>query len=128
MPKKRVPSVRPPAQPLPLDARPKNQRLAALPTEGVRRVPPSPGASDRDGLVAAKTARRATEDAVTTAGDRSTNSPTDRRARVTDADIARGAYLLYLARGCEHGHDVKDWLQAERALRAAVSSARPWVM
>ena len=29
-------------------------------------------------------------------------------------DIARRAYDRYLARGREHGHDVEDWLQAER--------------
>ena len=32
-------------------------------------------------------------------------------------DIARHAYDLYLARGCEHGNDVTDWLEAERELR-----------
>ena len=40
-------------------------------------------------------------------------------APVTDADVARHAYGLYLARGCEPGHDVEDWLQAERDLRGA---------
>ena len=40
-------------------------------------------------------------------------------APVTDADIARRAYDLYMARGCEPGHDVEDWLQAERDLRDA---------
>ena len=40
-------------------------------------------------------------------------------APVTDADIARRAYDLYVARGCEPGHDVEDWLQAERDLRGA---------
>jgi hypothetical protein len=34
------------------------------------------------------------------------------------SDIARRAYDLYLARGREDGHDVEDWLQAERELRA----------
>ncbi|MGB8888655.1 MAG: DUF2934 domain-containing protein [Candidatus Korobacteraceae bacterium] len=27
--------------------------------------------------------------------------------------IRVGAYHLYEKRGCEHGHDVDDWLQAE---------------
>ena len=40
-------------------------------------------------------------------------------APVTDADVARRAYDLYLARGREPGHDVEDWLQAERDLRGA---------
>jgi hypothetical protein len=36
--------------------------------------------------------------------------------QVTAEDIAERAYALYLARGAEHGHDVEDWLQAERDL------------
>ena len=42
-------------------------------------------------------------------------------APVTDADVARRAYDLYLARGCEPGYDVDDWLQAERDLRGDVA-------
>jgi hypothetical protein len=34
-------------------------------------------------------------------------------------DIARRAFELYCARGCENGHDIEDWLQAERELREA---------
>jgi len=30
--------------------------------------------------------------------------------------IARRAYDLFTARGAEHGHDVEDWLAAEREL------------
>jgi Protein of unknown function (DUF2934) len=41
---------------------------------------------------------------------------------MTDRDIARRAYELYLARGCEHGHGLDDWLQAERELRNPVRS------
>ena len=42
--------------------------------------------------------------------------------RVTDSTItkdaiARRAYALYLARGAQEGHDLEDWLQAERELR-----------
>jgi hypothetical protein len=44
-------------------------------------------------------------------------------ATVTDSDIARRAYDLYVARGCENGHDVDDWLRAERELRGTMSSA-----
>ena len=35
--------------------------------------------------------------------------------------IAQRAYALYLSRGRENGHDVEDWLQAERELREATS-------
>jgi len=37
---------------------------------------------------------------------------------VTDSDVARRAYELYLERGSEHGHDLDDWLLAERELRS----------
>ena len=37
---------------------------------------------------------------------------------MTNSDVARLAYELYLARGGNHGHNVDDdWLQAERELR-----------
>ncbi len=46
----------------------------------------------------------------------------DRRRRgrtpVTSRDIARRAYSLYVMRGREDGHDLDDWLQAERELMA----------
>ena len=41
------------------------------------------------------------------------------RPTMPPADIARRAYHLYLARGCEHGYDVEDWLRAERELNDA---------
>jgi hypothetical protein len=31
--------------------------------------------------------------------------------------IAQRAYELYVARGCEDGHHLEDWLQAERELQ-----------
>jgi hypothetical protein len=43
----------------------------------------------------------------------------------TDHDIARRAYELYEQRGRDHGHDLDDWLQAERDLRGAVSVTIP---
>ena len=41
---------------------------------------------------------------------------------VTDGDIARRAFELYCARGQQDGHDIDDWLSAERELRTGVSS------
>ena len=38
-------------------------------------------------------------------------------ATIASDAVARRAYDLYLGRGCEHGHDVDDWVQAERELR-----------
>lgn len=41
---------------------------------------------------------------------------------VSDADIARRAFRHYCERGCQDGHDLEDWLQAERELRGATAS------
>ena len=56
-----------------------------------------------------------TNDSTTTAADRAPKSR-PQTAIVTNSDIARRAYELYLGRGCEHGHDVDDWMQAEHEL------------
>jgi len=57
------------------------------------------------------------EEAVT-ANDRTPRRAAQRPA-ITDTEIARRAYDLYLARGREDGHDVEDWMQAERELRGS---------
>lgn len=67
----------------------------------------------------AKSPNRKTASAVTPPADRSSlrslaHNPS---VNVTEHDIARRAYDLYLARDREHGHDVDDWFQAERELR-----------
>ena len=61
--------------------------------------------------------KRTRREAVTMAADRPSTSPPNPSAPMIDSDIARRAYDLYLARGGAHGHDVEDWLQAERELR-----------
>ena len=48
----------------------------------------------------------------------------NRSATVTEYDIARRAYELYLARDCKDGHDVDDWLQAERELQRKRGATR----
>lgn len=35
--------------------------------------------------------------------------------------IAAEAYNIYMARGGQHGHDMEDWLEAERRLSARAS-------
>ena len=35
---------------------------------------------------------------------------------IQNEDIAKRAFELYEARGCQNGHDVEDWLQAEEEL------------
>jgi hypothetical protein len=37
-------------------------------------------------------------------------------------EIAEAAYKRYLNRGCVHGRDVDDWMEAERELRAQRAS------
>ena len=47
-----------------------------------------------------------------------------RRDPITEA-IARRAYELFLARGEQHGHDLDDWLRAEREFAEAARSTTP---
>lgn len=37
----------------------------------------------------------------------------------TKEQISQRAYEIYLARGCEDGHDLSDWIEAERELSEA---------
>jgi len=53
--------------------------------------------------------------ASASAADRARKLPAS--PAVSNTDIARRAYDLYLSRGREDGHDIEDWLQAERELR-----------
>jgi hypothetical protein len=52
---------------------------------------------------------------------RRSDSLPQRRHPITEA-IAKRAYELFLARGGENGHDLDDWLQAERELLDAAGS------
>jgi hypothetical protein len=40
-------------------------------------------------------------------------------SEVTLDAIARRAYEIYSSLGCTHGHDIDDWLQAERELHVS---------
>jgi hypothetical protein len=40
-------------------------------------------------------------------------------ANIEQKHIAERAYELYVSRGCEEGHDLEDWLKAERELTAS---------
>jgi len=35
---------------------------------------------------------------------------------IHEEDISKRAFELYEARGCQDGHDLEDWLQAEQEL------------
>jgi hypothetical protein len=67
---------------------------------------------------------RTKPEAVASAADSAAKAP-PQPVTVKVGDIARRAYDLYLARGCEAGHDVDDWTQAERELRNAAGSGQP---
>ncbi len=77
-------------------------------------------------IVMAKSMNRKRRSAVSPAPDPSSlrSAALDRSANVTEYGIARRAYELYLARDCADGHDVDDWLQAERELRRGASMNR----
>jgi hypothetical protein len=50
--------------------------------------------------------------------------------KVTHERIAMRAYEMWLQRGCHHGHDQQDWLDAEAELsaemnRPTTAAARP---
>ena len=47
---------------------------------------------------------------------RKTESATESSGHVMRDLIAMRAYERYVARGYQHGHDVEDWLSAEREL------------
>jgi hypothetical protein len=66
-------------------------------------------------------AKAKTDEGTAMASDRA--KARAQQASVTNNDVARRAYDLYLARGCEDGHDVDDWIQAERELRASSGTA-----
>ena len=55
---------------------------------------------------------------------RRSDSLPPRRDPLTEA-IARRAYELFLERGGAHGHDLDDWLAAERELLEAARAREP---
>ena len=69
-----------------------------------------------------KSARRKTDNVLTMP---SVESPAAAviAAGVTESDISRRAFELYCDRGREDGHDVDDWLNAERELRDLSNSS-----
>ena len=64
-----------------------------------------------------KSARKTTRNVLTMP----TPASTDGAANLA-TDIAKRAFELYCERGCQDGHDVEDWLRAERELRKTASS------
>ncbi len=42
---------------------------------------------------------------------------------ISSEAISRRAYEKFLARGCQHGDDLKDWFKAERELKAEIGQS-----
>jgi Protein of unknown function (DUF2934) len=64
-----------------------------------------------------KAQRKAKSIKLVTPEDQLSIAAEDRRA-ITKDDVAQRAYELFPARGRVEGHDVEDWLEAERQLKA----------
>ena len=47
---------------------------------------------------------------------------------ISSEEIARVAYELFERRGCVHGHDLEDWVEAERIVRQrrGAGNGRRW--
>jgi hypothetical protein len=89
---------------------------------GVEPAEDSRPRASRPDIVMTEDPRKKSKKASAPASSRSTKKRTTAPARVTHDEVARRAYGLYLTRGRAHGHDVDDWLQAERELRATPSA------
>jgi hypothetical protein len=54
------------------------------------------------------------------------NMPSKTKSLVPSEDqVRQRAYEIYLARGCEHGRDLEDWLEAERQLSGSGEQRAP---
>jgi len=60
--------------------------------------------------------------AATLTGERMMSKDTGGREPASCDEIARRAYDLYDAHGRSDGHDVDDWLEAERELTDSIGS------
>jgi hypothetical protein len=69
----------------------------------------------------AKSTRRTTK-VVTMPRPQSTSPALSESPNPTDSDIAKRAFEIYRERGFQHGHDLEDWLQAERELQETARS------
>lgn len=61
--------------------------------------------------------RRNSTDNSSVTADPVNSADESRASGPAESDIARRAFERYCERGCEDGHHVEDWLEAERELR-----------
>ena len=71
----------------------------------------------------AKKRRETSTNVISMPATESSTPELDKATGLTDRDIARRAFEIFCERGCEHGHDLDDWLQAEREVRGSVETA-----
>jgi hypothetical protein len=69
-----------------------------------------------------KKSRQTKSNVLTMPSVNSSPAPSQISQEMSDADISRRAYERFLERGAEHGHDLDDWLEAERELRQPATS------
>jgi hypothetical protein len=60
----------------------------------------------------------------TTARPKTGRTKTSTAPRASISEIAHRAFEYYAARGGEHGHDLEDWLRAERELTSMATPAK----
>lgn len=87
---------------------------AEVPAQEVRRTAPRARASD---AATVPTRRRPSAVRAAPRADRRAVAATA-WARPDSLQVAKRAFLFFLERGAKHGHDVEDWLRAERELTA----------
>ena len=62
-----------------------------------------------------------TATALRPASASASQATTTRTVKVTHEQIAKRAHEIWVKRGCKHGHDEQNWLEAERQLRAELA-------
>jgi len=71
----------------------------------------------------AKKRRETSTNVIAMPATESSTPSLDKATDLTDRDIAQRAFEIFCERGCEHGHELDDWLQAERELKGSVETA-----
>ncbi len=54
--------------------------------------------------------------------------PMTPQVKIPHERIAQRAYEKWLKRGCKHGHDMQDWVEAESELRAEMARSATGTM
>ena len=67
---------------------------------------------------------RRTKNAVVPFNSLSTVPVVENHTEASIEAVAARAYQLYVERGCTHGHDLEDWIEAERQIRMEMSVGR----